>query len=264
MSSCVGSGPAACKRRWHLRHRGLLIATTADRPGRAGDVRAAMRKASPRQRARNAAPPFKNCFTMSPTCLLWTNAEDGHPAGRDRGSVEPCSMGVWVPRTRSLHATCTYSCTRPPSRSRRNGPDCRPAPVRLSRWRRATSAMSPRVPARDGDRDVGAPGPATPPCPLRDVRGHPRPAPGRGGPTTGRHHRRSRRRAAGQRPRGRVPAIAARLRRPVSTVRRWVGAGRDPAHAAWLRGQALDWPPPSSTGTSWASCDPSPHRWVRR
>jgi hypothetical protein len=26
-----------------------------------------------------------------------------------------------VPRTRTRHATCTYSCTRPPSRSRRSG-----------------------------------------------------------------------------------------------------------------------------------------------
>jgi hypothetical protein len=29
--------------------------------------------------------------------------------------------GVWVPKSRSRHATCTYSCRRPPSRSRRNG-----------------------------------------------------------------------------------------------------------------------------------------------
>ena len=28
---------------------------------------------------------------------------------------------LWVPRTRSRHATCRYSCTRPPSRSRRSG-----------------------------------------------------------------------------------------------------------------------------------------------
>ena len=28
---------------------------------------------------------------------------------------------LWVPRTRTRHATCTYSCTRPPSRSRRSG-----------------------------------------------------------------------------------------------------------------------------------------------
>ena len=27
---------------------------------------------------------------------------------------------TWVPRTVSRHATCTYSCTRPPSRSRRS------------------------------------------------------------------------------------------------------------------------------------------------
>ena len=29
--------------------------------------------------------------------------------------------GVWVPRTLSCHATCTYSWMRPPSRSRRSG-----------------------------------------------------------------------------------------------------------------------------------------------
>jgi hypothetical protein len=28
---------------------------------------------------------------------------------------------LWVPRTRSRHATCRYSWMRPPSRSRRNG-----------------------------------------------------------------------------------------------------------------------------------------------
>ena len=28
---------------------------------------------------------------------------------------------VWVPRTQSRHATCRYSCTRPPRRSRRSG-----------------------------------------------------------------------------------------------------------------------------------------------
>ena len=28
---------------------------------------------------------------------------------------------LWVPRTRSRHATCRYSCTRPPRRSRRSG-----------------------------------------------------------------------------------------------------------------------------------------------
>src|SRR5215213_1971383 len=42
--------------------------------------------ATPRRTLRTASQ-------MSPTCLLWTNAEDGHPAGRDRGSVEPCSIG---------------------------------------------------------------------------------------------------------------------------------------------------------------------------
>ena len=32
---------------------------------------------------------------------------------------ELAEQSVWVPRTRSPHATCTYSWTRPPSRSRR-------------------------------------------------------------------------------------------------------------------------------------------------
>ena len=30
-------------------------------------------------------------------------------------------LGLSVPRTRTRHATCTYSCTRPPSRSRLSG-----------------------------------------------------------------------------------------------------------------------------------------------
>jgi hypothetical protein len=33
----------------------------------------------------------------------------------------PVPVTVWVPRTLSRHATCTYSCRRPPSRSRRSG-----------------------------------------------------------------------------------------------------------------------------------------------
>jgi hypothetical protein len=37
--------------------------------------------------------------------------------------------GLWVPRTRSRHATCTYSCTRPPSRSRRSGRSVAPMEV---------------------------------------------------------------------------------------------------------------------------------------
>ncbi|WP_219420251.1 DUF6431 domain-containing protein [Pseudonocardia nigra] len=35
--------------------------------------------------------------------------------------------------------------------------------------------------------------------------------------------------------------IAATLDRPVSTVRRWIRAGRDPEHVAWLRAQAVEW-----------------------
>jgi hypothetical protein len=31
------------------------------------------------------------------------------------------SVALWVPRTLSHHATCTYSCMRPPSRFRRSG-----------------------------------------------------------------------------------------------------------------------------------------------
>ena len=33
--------------------------------------------------------------------------------------------------------------------------------------------------------------------------------------------------------------IAAQLQRPLSTVRRWIRAGRDPAHVEWLRAQAV-------------------------
>src|SRR5439155_17238079 len=35
--------------------------------------------------------------------------------------------------------------------------------------------------------------------------------------------------------------IAAQLERPLSTVRRWIRAGRDPAHVEWLRAQAVVW-----------------------
>jgi hypothetical protein len=35
-------------------------------------------------------------------------------------ALEP-ACALWVPGTLSRHATCTYSCTRPPSRSRRRG-----------------------------------------------------------------------------------------------------------------------------------------------
>jgi hypothetical protein len=70
---------------------------------------------------------------------------------------------------------------------------------------------------------------------------HPRPAAGRGGPTPGRHHGRDRLGVAGQRPRDGIPAIAAQLARPLSTVRRWIRAVRDPAHVEWLRTQGMVW-----------------------
>lgn len=35
--------------------------------------------------------------------------------------------------------------------------------------------------------------------------------------------------------------IAALLERPVTTVRRWVRAGRDCEHLEWLRAQAVEW-----------------------
>jgi len=35
--------------------------------------------------------------------------------------------------------------------------------------------------------------------------------------------------------------IAAELDRPLSTVRRWIRAVRDPTHVAWLRAQAVAW-----------------------
>ena len=43
------------------------------------------------------------------------------------------TTSLWVPRTRSPHATCTYSWMRPPSRSRRIGrmavPECGGVPL---------------------------------------------------------------------------------------------------------------------------------------
>jgi len=36
-------------------------------------------------------------------------------------TINPATLDLWVPRTRSRHATCRYSCTRPPRRSRRSG-----------------------------------------------------------------------------------------------------------------------------------------------
>jgi hypothetical protein len=35
--------------------------------------------------------------------------------------------------------------------------------------------------------------------------------------------------------------IAVRLGRPLSTMRRWIRAGRDPQQVQWLRAQALAW-----------------------
>ena len=52
---------------------------------------------------------------------------DGSPAsftsgpGNWRARSSPRRQSLWVPRTLSGHAKCTYSCTRPPSRSRRSG-----------------------------------------------------------------------------------------------------------------------------------------------
>ena len=36
--------------------------------------------------------------------------------------------------------------------------------------------------------------------------------------------------------------IAVQLDRPLSTVRRWIRAVRDPGHVEWLRAQAVGWP----------------------
>ena len=41
-------------------------------------------------------------------------------ASEDRPPPDP-AVHLWVPRTLSPHATCTYSWMRPPSRSRRSG-----------------------------------------------------------------------------------------------------------------------------------------------
>jgi transposase len=44
--------------------------------------------------------------------------------------------------------------------------------------------------------------------------------------------------------------IAARLDRPLSTVRRWIRAVRDPTHVEWLRTQGVNSAWPWSTVTS--------------
>jgi hypothetical protein len=45
----------------------------------------------------------------------------GRPSRPVQGSGEEPAGCLSVPRTLSHHAACTYSCSRPPSRSRRNG-----------------------------------------------------------------------------------------------------------------------------------------------
>jgi hypothetical protein len=56
-----------------------------------------------------------------------SNSETGHGSFKitPQITVQICDNGLtltlWVPRTRSRHATRMYSCTRPPSRSRRRG-----------------------------------------------------------------------------------------------------------------------------------------------
>jgi hypothetical protein len=65
------------------------------------------------------------------------------PRGRPT-ATEPVPGRPWVPRTVSRHATCTYSCMRPPSRSRRSGRMVGPPG-----WLR--SPASPRCPSRPAD-----------------------------------------------------------------------------------------------------------------
>jgi hypothetical protein len=50
-----------------------------------------------------------------PACGCRPETLSRHATARTR------APGLSVPRTRTRHATCTYSCTRPPSRSRRSG-----------------------------------------------------------------------------------------------------------------------------------------------
>ncbi len=68
----------------------------------------------------------------------------------------------------------------------------------------------------------------------------PRPAARHGGATAGRHHRRDRRRPAGQRRGIGYRRIGTLLDRPLSTVRRWIRASRD-LSTSRLRAQAVAW-----------------------
>src|SRR3954467_471969 len=52
---------------------------------------------------------------------IWGGTEQEMTDAAVRGYRADVLQGLWVPRTRSSHATCTYSCTTPPSRSRRSG-----------------------------------------------------------------------------------------------------------------------------------------------
>ena len=66
-------------------------------------------RAERRARGTRKGTRLLTCFRQALLVLVWM---------RTKGEVE---VIVWVPRTRSRHATCTYSWMRPPSRSRRSG-----------------------------------------------------------------------------------------------------------------------------------------------
>jgi hypothetical protein len=57
--------------------------------------------------------------------------------------------------------------------------------------------------------------------------------------------------------------IAAEPDRPLSTVRRWVRAVRDPGHVEWLRRQGVEWLALIDV-TTWAGCGPRPPGSARR
>jgi hypothetical protein len=59
-------------------------------------------------------------------CLIRKNVTQDF-AGAVFG-VSQATVSLWVPRTRSPHATCRYSWTRPPSRSRRRTRTAVPEP----------------------------------------------------------------------------------------------------------------------------------------
>ena len=57
--------------------------------------------------------------------------------------------------------------------------------------------------------------------------------------------------------------IAAQLARPLSTVRRWIRAVRDPAHVEWLRTQGMVWL--SGSTSMWSTLSSRrPRGWVMR